>query len=248
MQRARRPVGLGAALAAIAAERFIGRSLGITPDGKDVTEATLNDFTAKFKEQLAPEIIVAMRDFFHLDNKVVNDVEDALIDHGGDGALDMAPAQGGAAMQELVCVEETKLDNIDRFVAAFLGGNGLRNFAQRPTIGTRDGFLLLWDDDVLEVSHIAILTYYLSTMVRSHDSGVCFRLTNVHGPNDPTCKDAFFAELCANKPLPVVAWLALGDFNQISQARDKNKRSVNHRRINQFCSTLLACELKEIHL
>lgn len=65
-----------------------------------MTEATLDDFTAKFKEQLAPEVIMAMRDFFHLDDKAVNDVEDALIDHGGEGALELASAQEGAALQE----------------------------------------------------------------------------------------------------------------------------------------------------
>ncbi|KAE8794166.1 retrotransposon protein [Hordeum vulgare] len=110
-----------------------------------------------------------MRDFFHLDNKVVNDVEDAVIDHGGEGALVMASAQ-------------------DRFVTVFLGGNRLQNFAQRPAIGTRCGLLLLWEDDVLEVCDIAISTYSLSAMVRSRETGVCFRLTTVYGPNDHELK------------------------------------------------------------
>ena len=91
----------GPAVAPVAktAERLVSRSLGITKDGKDVTEATLDDFTAKFKEQLPPEVIVAMRDFFRLDDKAVNDVEDALIDHGGEGALEIASAQDDAVLQ-----------------------------------------------------------------------------------------------------------------------------------------------------
>ncbi|KAE8775282.1 hypothetical protein D1007_52223 [Hordeum vulgare] len=51
-------------------------------------EATLADFTAKFKDQLAPEVILAMRAFFHLDDKAVNSVEEALIDHGGEAAME----------------------------------------------------------------------------------------------------------------------------------------------------------------
>ena len=74
--------------------------MGITRDGEDVTEATLNDFTAKFKEQLAPEVIMAMREFFHLDDAAVNGVEDALLDHGGEGALELA--QEGHLAQEVV--------------------------------------------------------------------------------------------------------------------------------------------------
>lgn len=82
--------------AAKAAEKLVSRSLGITRDGEDVTEATLADFTAKFKEQLAPEVIIAMRDFFHLDDAAVNGVEDALIEHGGEGTLEMIQEEGVA--------------------------------------------------------------------------------------------------------------------------------------------------------
>ena len=45
-----------------------------------------------------------------------------------------------------------------------------------------------------------------------------------------------------------MAWLVLGDFNQIYRARDKNKRNVNRSRINRFRSVLQTCDLKEIHL
>lgn len=82
--------------AAKAAEKLVSRSLGITRDGEDVTEATLADFTAKFKEKLAPEVIIAMRDFFHLDDAAVNGVEDALIEHGGEGTLEMIQEEGVA--------------------------------------------------------------------------------------------------------------------------------------------------------
>ena len=83
--------------AAKVAEKLVSRSLGITRDGEDVTEATLADFTAKFKERLAPEVIIAMRDFFHLlDDAAVNGVEDALIEHGGEGTLEMIQEEGVA--------------------------------------------------------------------------------------------------------------------------------------------------------
>ena len=60
---------------------------------------TLDDFTAKFKEQLDPEVIMAMRDLFHLDDKAINVMEDALIDRAGEGALELASAHEGAALQ-----------------------------------------------------------------------------------------------------------------------------------------------------
>ncbi|XBJ22694.1 hypothetical protein VPH35_001041 [Triticum aestivum] len=86
------------AMASKAAEKLVCRTMGITKNGEDMTEAILDEFTAKFKEQLAPEVILAMREFFHLDDSAVIDVEDALIDHGGAGALELA--QDGAAAQD----------------------------------------------------------------------------------------------------------------------------------------------------
>jgi len=40
----------------------------------------------------------------------------------------------------------------------------------------------------------------------------------------------------------------LGDFNPIYQARDKNNRNLNLRRMRQFRAALSFCELREIHL
>lgn len=139
-----------------------------------------------------------------------------------------------ASSCQLVCLQETKLDSVDKFVAAFLGGNRLQSFAQRPALGTRGGILLLWDDNVLDVSDITTSTYCLSGMVRIRATDVCFRVTSVYGPTDHACKDAFFAELISHKPPNGIAWLALGDFNQIYRARDKNKRNFNRSRINRF--------------
>lgn len=43
------------------------------------------------------------------------------------------------------------------------------------------------------------------------------------------------------------AWMSY-KINQIRRARDKNKRNVNHGRINHFRAALHSCELTEIHL
>lgn len=43
-------------------------------------------------------------------------------------------------------------------------------------------------------------------------------------------------------------WLALGDFNLIYSARDKNNNNLNRRLMRSFRATLNHCGLKEIHL
>lgn len=50
-----------------------------------------------------------------------------------------------------------------------------------------------------------------------------------------------------NLLLQMHAWMSY-KINQIRRARDKNKRNVNHGRINHFRAALHSCELTEIHL
>lgn len=107
---------------------------------------------------------------------------------------------------------------------------------------------MLWDENLLEITDIDTSTYCLSAMVRSRASDTCFKITSVYGPTDSASKDALFVEMISHKPLPGVPWLASGDFNQIYQARDKNKWNVNRSRINRFRAALKSCEHKEIHL
>lgn len=71
-----------------AAEILVCRSLGIVKDGEDVTAAALDAFAERFKHELSPEVITAMRGLFKLDDDGAAAVEEALLAHGGGGALD----------------------------------------------------------------------------------------------------------------------------------------------------------------
>lgn len=78
------------------AEALVCRGLGITRDGEDVTVEMFDAFSEKFKEQLPPEVIVAMRGLFKLDDAQAAGVKEELILHGGDGALDQEGQQAAA--------------------------------------------------------------------------------------------------------------------------------------------------------
>ncbi|XP_073353806.1 uncharacterized protein [Aegilops tauschii subsp. strangulata] len=137
---------------------------------------------------------------------------------------------------------------VDQFLVAFLGGHRLCSFAQRSATGTRGCILMLWDDNAVGVSNIVTSEFCLSADIKIHANGISFKLTSVYGPTSSSRKNDFFAELIALKPPPSTKWLALGDFNQICRARDKNKRNVNSSRINRFRTALNSCELREIHM
>lgn len=148
----------------------------------------------------------------------------------------------------LVCLQETKLENVDPFIASFLGGYRLKNFAQRPAIGTRGGIALLRDEDSVKVEDINFGPFSLSAKVSIANSDTTFKLTTVYGPTRSNLKDAFLQELISEKPLIGTKWLVTGDFNQIYRARDKNRANVDRSHRVRFRNALNASELKEIHL
>ncbi|VAH97705.1 unnamed protein product [Triticum turgidum subsp. durum] len=85
--------------AARAAELLVCRTLCIVKDGQDVTAAALDAFAKRFKEHLPPDVIVAMRGLFKLDYNSATGMEEALIAHGGDGALDLESNDDGIVAQ-----------------------------------------------------------------------------------------------------------------------------------------------------
>ena len=74
------------------------------------------------------------------------------------------------------------MENIDVFVASFLGGHRLRSFAQRPANGTKGGLLLLWDESAVRVTDIVTSEFYLLAMIHILSSDICFKIMTVYGP------------------------------------------------------------------
>ena len=66
---------------------------------------------------------------------------------------------------QLVCIQESKLQSVDPFLAAYLGGQRLKSSAQRPYDGTKGSILLLWDDSAVMVTNVHIGVYFLSATV-----------------------------------------------------------------------------------
>jgi exonuclease III len=137
---------------------------------------------------------------------------------------------------QIVCLQATKLASVSYFDAFYIGGNRLKGFAERPANGARGGILLLWDDTNIQITNVSTTEFCLSADVHllntSHEGD--FKITTVYGPTASNRKDLFLADLVAQKPPVGVRWLALGDFNQIQRACDKNKRNVNRSRITRF--------------
>ncbi|KAI4988334.1 hypothetical protein ZWY2020_029964 [Hordeum vulgare] len=75
------------------AQGLLCRTIGIVKNGQDVTEWALDKFEKQFNEQALEVVLAALRRLFKIDDAEAIAVEEALINHGGDAALDHdAPA------------------------------------------------------------------------------------------------------------------------------------------------------------
>lgn len=70
------------------AQTLVCRPLGIIQDGEDIAEKALDDFAARFNNELSDDVLGAMWAFFRLDDALINAAEDGLIGHGGSSGLD----------------------------------------------------------------------------------------------------------------------------------------------------------------
>ena len=48
----------------------------------------------------------------------------------------------------IVCLQESKMESVDDYTAAHIGGHRLKSFAQRPAVCTSGGGVLVRDDEV----------------------------------------------------------------------------------------------------
>ncbi|KAE8769929.1 hypothetical protein D1007_58404 [Hordeum vulgare] len=70
------------------AEKLLCRRMGIVSEGDQLTEEAIGKFAALFHGRLPVIAIDALRALFHLDCDLTTTVEDALMAHGGAGALE----------------------------------------------------------------------------------------------------------------------------------------------------------------
>jgi hypothetical protein len=72
------------------AEKVLCHRLGIANEG-EVTEAAIAKFVQMFKGTLPDIAISALRALFRMDCDFASVVEQALVDHGGQGDADLQP-------------------------------------------------------------------------------------------------------------------------------------------------------------
>ena len=75
---------------------MVCRGLGIIKDGEDVTERAMDEFGTRFQGQVPEAVMVQFRALFQVGSPGEDDeLEDALLAHGGAAGLDLDAAGEG---------------------------------------------------------------------------------------------------------------------------------------------------------
>lgn len=80
-----------------AAETAICRNLGIIQDGEEITEQAMAEFARRFEGQVPDHVLAAMRVLFKVGTPEDEELEQALLQHGGEQALDQDIEEDDAA-------------------------------------------------------------------------------------------------------------------------------------------------------
>jgi exonuclease III len=148
------------------------------------------------------------------------------------------------AKPAILCVQETKLQDISANIAREIAGPNRGNVLFLPADGTRGGVAIFWDDSIVTLSNQDILRFSVSATVTILRTGTSFLLSSVYGPADDERKPDFLQEMTALRPVNSQHWLIAGDFNLIYEARDKNNTTLNRRLMGQFRAAINLAELK----
>ncbi|KAI4995762.1 hypothetical protein ZWY2020_037810 [Hordeum vulgare] len=72
---------------AVEAEKLICRNLGIVQDGRDITKDALQELARRLQHEMSPSMLATLRALFKLDEETATEIEDVLINHGGQTTL-----------------------------------------------------------------------------------------------------------------------------------------------------------------
>ena len=153
-----------------------------------------------------------------------------------------------AANPGIICLQETKLENVSATIVTQCLGNRFDLFFYLPATGTRGGILLAWDPLIMQLSNPHYMTNTVTALVQPLGSSAQWWITGVYGPHQHEDKDEFLQELAEIRYLHAGPWAVMGDFNLIVNLEDKSNTSVNQRMMARFRARLNDLELKEIYL
>lgn len=127
----------------------------------------------------------------------------------------------GDARPDIVCLQETKISNMNTCVLLSTIGSELDQHVLLPAQGSRGGILLAWHEMVCRAITSRVDNYSVTALLQSM-TGRQWWVTGFYDPQLDAEKREFIQELPTIRSTCTGPWVLLGDFNMIYRAADKN--------------------------
>ncbi|XP_020405790.1 uncharacterized protein [Zea mays] len=148
---------------------------------------------------------------------------------------------------DVVCVQETKMQNIStRTILSMLGAE-FSDYVYLPSTGASGGILITWKRHIGHTGQQRIDNHSVSVQL-CMEQGQAWWLTCVYGPQGDDGKILFLQELRDVRTACAGPWLVAGDFNLIYKTSDKNNSNFNRAMMGRFRDLINDLGLKEIPL
>ena len=95
----------------------------------------------------------------------------------------------------IICIQETKLDSVDRFLALEFLGQTCMCYEYLAAESTRGGILVAWNQDLVHAEAPSRQRFSISLKLTMKLSNASFLLTSVYRPTEDSLKTMFLDEL-----------------------------------------------------
>ena len=133
----------------------------------------------------------------------------------------------------IVCLQETKMDLINRGVISSLWGGQHVDWLYLGSVGASGGVLLMWDNRVVDKVEEAVGRFSVSCKFKNVVDHFFWAFTGVYGPNSDRDRSFLWEELSGLRSWWDVPWCAGGDFNVVrfpsERSGSSNFTSAMHR-------------------
>ena len=116
---------------------------------------------------------------------------------------------------DIVCLQETKLETLDRRIVRSLWGNPYVDWVFLEAVGTAGGVLLLWDKRVVEKLDSFVGRFFVSCLWRGVSNGFTWVGIGIYGPTCDVARQDLWVELRDIRQSWSTPWCIFGDFNVI---------------------------------
>ena len=149
---------------------------------------------------------------------------------------------------DIVCLQETKLEFIDRGIIRSLWGIQHVDWLYLGSDGASGGILIMWDRRVVAMTDSAVGHFSISCKFRNVVDQKEWAFSGVYGPNINRERNTMWEELAGVVTWWGVPWVVGGDFNAIRFPSERLGASHFTSSMHAFSDFITSCRLRDLPL